>query len=417
MLNTKDIALKSFIRPFLANRAMRLIYFYIGRFYTFFSYKKAIKLRSKFNDIFYGYYDHNPLNLEKKFHLAHRRKITNYGYPKELNVDIGFFDLKNNKKEFIKLASSGCWSWQQGTRLRWHPIFKQELIFNTLNNGKLSTCIINLENKKKIYYPFPFYEISPDSKKLYSLSFTELEKKRQGYGYGHSNNVIGIKDPFEGDGCMKVYEYDISSKKLKVLISLTDLESLGLLERKIDNTDYINHLSLSKNGEWISFIHLAKVNNRRYSDLYIINKSGNKIKKITNTSTASHYSWIDDKSLSIFCVGKNSKLNTYHIFDVENDTEILLDSTKSNKILFKDGHQSHLSRFEIISDTYPNIFRIQKLYLFSKNKCKTLANLSSPLRYTREVRCDLHPRLIQADNMISVDSTHNEKREILIFNI
>lgn len=417
MINTKDRALKRFIRPLLANKFMRSIYYFAGKLYTYFSYKKAIKLKSKSNDVFYGYYDQNPLNHQNKYHLAHRRKLNSNSLTNKFVLDIGYYDIKKKNNNFIKLGTSSCWSWQQGTRLRWHPTLKRKILFNTLHEDNLSTCIINIDNKKKLFIPFPFYEISSNCDKLYTLSFTELEKKRPGYGYGHSYNTKVINDPFVGDGCTKIYEYEIATKKIKILISLTEMKKLGILEREIDSADYINHISLSKTGKWISFIHLAEVGNRRYSDLYIINKYGNKIKKVTKTSTASHYSWIDDKYISIFCLGENSKLNTYHIYDVENDLEVLLDSSKTNNILFKDGHQSHLDKFDIIADTYPNIFRIQKLYRYSKDNFKLIANLSSPLRYAKEFRCDLHPRLMHADNMVSVDSTHNEKREILIFNI
>ncbi|MCR8538806.1 MAG: hypothetical protein JJ848_000425 [Prochlorococcus marinus CUG1439] len=396
---------------------MRKIYYFIGRLYSNSSYKKAIKLCSKSEDVFFGYFDYDPFNTERKLHLAHKRRLATKNSPESLVLDIGYFDLKN-KKEFFKIASSSCWSWQQGSRLRWHPQEKFNLVFNSLNNENiLSTCIINIDSKEKIFYPYPFFEISPDSKKIYTLSFTELEKKRPGYGYGHSKNIEEIKDPLVGDGCQNIYEYDIDTRKLRILISLSDLRRLGFIKREISEKDYINHIGSSKTGKWISFYHLSEINNIRSNDLYIISKSGNVIKKITKTPTASHFSWIDDRYISIFCLGKISKLFTYHIFDIERDSEILLDANRSNKLLYKDGHQTHLDKFDIISDTYPDIFRIQKLYSFNNRKIKTIANLSSPMRYTKEFRCDLHPRLIKSDNLISVDSTHNKKREILLFNL
>ena len=76
------------------------------------------------------------------------------------------------------------------------------------------------------------------------------------------------------------------------------------------------------------------------------------------------------------------------------------------------GHQTYLpvgNKLDwILNDNYPNRDRLQTLYLYHipTDKRIDLGQFRSPIEYTGEWRCDLHPRFSPDGKKVVIDSPH-----------
>ncbi len=67
---------------------------------------------------FFGYYDKSPFDFNNQKLLAMKVRFMGRMPDKEDVLEIGCFDWQNNNN-FIKLAETKTWNWQQGCMLQW----------------------------------------------------------------------------------------------------------------------------------------------------------------------------------------------------------------------------------------------------------------------------------------------------------
>jgi len=151
------------------------------------------------------------------------------------------------------------------------------------------------------------------------------------------------------------------------------------------------------------------------------------------------------QSTQIDCINFKKLIDQYNfdrldllVVDTEGYDEILITmkedkkkyfyiiyNTKTKKIkslnskLNKDGHPMFNPKNKdlFVSDTYPNLFGFQKLFIFSLSKNKVIWKrfIYSPYKFSGILRCDLHPRWSNDGKKIFVDFVENANRNIGIF--
>ena len=85
--------------------------------------------------------------------------------------------------------------------------------------------------------------------------------------------------------------------------------------------------------------------------------------------------------------------------------------------MVENGHCSYLPDSNwILNDTYPTGNSYQELYLYHclTNSKTRLVSFPALLVYKGEWRCDLHPRFSRDGRWVSVDSAHQNGRQIYI---
>ena len=111
---------------------------------------------------------------------------------------------------------------------------------------------------------------------------------------------------------------------------------------------------------------------------------------------------------------ENKKRYLYIIYNTETKKIKTLNSR-----LNKDGHPMFNPKNKdlFVSDTYPNLFGLQKLFIFSlkQNKVIWKRYIYSPYRFRGISRCDLHPRWSNDGKKIFIDFIENANRNIGIF--
>jgi hypothetical protein len=406
--------IKKIIKAFLKNAYLFFYYtllvplnFIYFNYLNFFD-KNYERLFKKNTHIFFGYYDVNPISFDGLKILAHALKSDNKTPLYHKKIGLGFFKKYKNKWIFLELTSSYAWSWQMGSRLRWYPNNKSnKIIFNdfSANFKKINSIIFNC-NKKTIERKFNFglYDISKNGKIGLSLDFLRLQKLRPGYGYFSNDNEI-LKNAPKNTGVF-IADLEVGNKKL-----LFSLEYLSRFQPDLSMNNamhYVNHLSFAPNGKAFIFIHLWESEGIRNSRLFLYSVCKPKLILLQSEGPISHYTWRNNSNLLIYVKYPGEKTYGLILYNIKTLTYEKI----ANDLINWDGHPNFNSTGnKIIYDTYPNVFRHQKLFVYDLKErlIKVLKVFKRDIIFSGEVRCDLHPR-IDTNNNIVVDDIYKNHR-------
>ena len=137
-----------------------------------------------------GYHDIRPFNqINDKIIALHRYPLKNLDLADKVNIDICLWDYHNSKID--KIDTTDAWSWEQGSRLQW--LNEKEIIYNKIDDGKLVSCIYNIQEKKKKLLRNPVYSISKKTKKILTLNYSRLGTIWKSYGYPAVNEKINYE--------------------------------------------------------------------------------------------------------------------------------------------------------------------------------------------------------------------------------
>ena len=366
------------------------------------------KLTDSNYHIFRGYYDIDYLNEEKNYFLCHR--VTTKSEKKNELCDIGYFDLNNDT--YIKIDQTYAWCWQQGSRLRWNPLNSEEVLFNSIENDQYCTKIFNIIRKENIYtIKRPLYDITNDMRFGISINFSRLQRLRPGYGYDYLPDLTMNQNAPKNDG---IYLVDIKKNKSTLLYSLYDLAIK--VDLKLEFQHYINHISISPDGNHFMFFHIykSKLTKGWNTVLYISDMLGHKLIELERVDRCSHYCWINNEELMVTCRKENGE-EYYCIYNIHTLKKKFLNIEE----LKFDGHPVFLRKNKsFITDTYPQKYGFQSIYNFklNSNYITKIIQVYHDFRLRGERRCDLHPSISSNEKYFSIDSTYQYKRRsTLIF--
>ena len=90
------------------------------------------------------------------------------------------------------------------------------------------------------------------------------------------------------------------------------------------------------------------------------------------------------------------------------------------QVMVENGHCSYLpDRDWVLNDTYPAGKSYQELYLYHcpSNQKIRLADFPALSSYSGEWSCDLHPRFSPDGRWVTVDSAHQDGRQIYLVDL
>ena len=393
-----------------------------------------------------GYHDIRPFNqFNDNLLVLHRYPLNNLGFlADKVNTDICLWDYHNSKID--KIDTTGAWSWEQGSRLQW--LNEKEIIYNKIDDGKLVSCIYNIQEEKKKNLINPIYSISKKTKKFLTVNYSRIWNLWKSYGYHVNNEKIDYEESPKDDG---VFLCDFDNNKKLVLSIREAVELCGL--QNIKNTSFFLSLpTFSPEGDkFVSHLrfHLKSGAVASYFICTYINEPRN---QLLAGEKVSHLEWINNEKIVVWSRNlplyfQKLRLNTflekyfvtnlkkvvnkfrptlktriksehYHLIDLKRPNKI---TKLDEKILTEDGHpQISEDGKYLIMDTYPNKAGYQKLMLYDleKNKTHDVGEFRISENLTNnDLKCDLHPRWNHKGNLISIDSSHEGSRQSYIINV
>lgn len=356
------------------------------------------KIGSKSVHTFFGYYDISPFNKYRDEIIYLQVKRNDY-----TSANIVIRDLKKNCSKVI--ASTNAWNWQQGSRLRWMPNSKNEIVFNDFFDNSFITRIINVETMKERRINSPLYDIHSSGESAITVSFLRLGLMRPGYGYTNKKYIP------PNDLCKEgISLIDLTTGNSKLIVSYEDIARvLGSPPDDFGNR-YINHLSYSPTSKKFMFLWLNKKDSHHESSLLVYDFECKEIRAIEIKDKVSHYTWINDDLL--LCTAYDSLGECYY---VKYDTNKCTSEKCWVNDLNLDGHPSKLTNSLFLTDTYPDKNGYQKLIIADmiNDSHHSVAEIFSFYSLKSEKRTDLHPRVFK--DYVCVDANIRGYRELILF--
>lgn len=339
---------------------------------------------------FCGYYDINPFSHCNNYLLYHQLPIG-----KKI-IKLCVYDIKN--KNHKQVAESSAFSWQLGSRLQWYNSIKKQIFFNYQFKNSLKSKVVNLDGKLIRKYNQPLYSLSEDKKLALTTNFNLLEKFRPGYGYPMNN--------YDSNNYVRV----LNLENEKIILQ-HELKNFIKYFREKNYNYYFNHLSWNKTSTY--FLFYVVCTNPRISKVFFSDLKKNiffsrYIEKI------SHHSWIDEHTILFF-----GSVNSEYNFYIYNFKKNRLKSLKKNIFSLKDGHPNSIDGKKIVVDTYANNLSERFLYIIDMKdqSIKQLGSFYSNYKFRGSEKCDLHPKFSANLKKISIDSSHNKSKQVLILNL
>lgn len=112
-------------------------------------------------------------------------------------------------------------------------------------------------------------------------------------------------------------------------------------------------------------------------------------------------------------------LITYYQYYAQNNGEYVLLKEFRNDSFLIDGHPTFVNNSSLmVTDTYPDKNKIQRLLMFDqeKNKVYELGKFNATYQ-GNPASCDLHPKVSRDGQYVVVDSAHDEKHHMIVLKI
>lgn len=388
----KYIAKKLGATPILKKEVKKMFY-KIGNIFGFFfidDEKKILTVNEIFNiekETFFGYYGHKiKRNNKIIFHILN----DNY-------VDIVVGDISSREYEII--GTSYSFNLQQGAKLNW--LDDDCIIYNVYDKEKdiISSMVYNIKTKVSKPIDSEYNEVLKDG--FLIISYNKLSSVNSEYGYKFKNLNGRCKN--------KIDYFSFNSGEIKTLLSsecISQWKSTG----EYDNV--FNHILVSPKGDKFVFIERFKILGKRKDRLFLVTINDNveveSIKILLDQDMVSHLCWVNNDKL--FGYFRFKGIDSYYNLNVSGEiTEVKREISK-----MRDGHPVYINDKFILTDTYPDFFRMQHLILLNieDDVVKKLISLKSPLKYQNEIRCDFHPRI--SDDYVFFDAVIKNKRSLCI---
>ena len=134
---------------------------------------------------------------------------------------------------------------------------------------------------------------------------------------------------------------------------------------------------------------------RRHTKIMVYDLRDRRLITLPTQESGSHYVWNNRNQLIASCIiNGNSCHVLYDMKDVDHYQIIAGD------VLNSDGHQSFISDTSFVADTYPDKYRMAKIYKADINtqSADLLLSIYSPKEFQTKdfkchIACDLHPRV------------------------
>lgn len=366
---------------------------------------------------FFGYYDLQPFDSTGRYHLCHKAPFEDRIPGPEDVCELGMLDIQT--KEFIKLAETTAWNFQQGALLQWYKD-DDHIIFNVREDGAFRTCILNIRTGVKRVLPMAYASLSQDGSKAVCVNFSRIFDFRPGYGYA------GIPDAFEEDYAPEadgVWFMDTETGACRLVVSCEQIKEACPKKPYTDQKLLINHITLNPSGDrFVMLFRNQPEDGSKWATGLIVGDMQGNLRQLGEWTVYSHYHWKNDHELLIVskCYDGNPNLGLYVFNLITGEITLIPEPCPERPI--KDIHclYSPDRRF-IMGDDYPirSIYRRLHFIEIATGKHTILGkyrdcNFSNE---TMEFRCDLHARYDRTGRYVSFDCNYTGNRCVAMLDL
>lgn len=349
---------------------------------------------------FFGYYDLQPYDSKDEKHLCHRVKFIDRLPTMDDVCELGCIEIATG--EFVKLAETTAWNFQQGALLQWYKD-DEHIAYNVRTESGFGTEIQNIVTGETRTLPMAAANISKDGKYGLCVNMSRIYDFRPGYGYSDTPDPYGNVNAPAEDG---VFLMDMETGDTKQIISYADIIKQFPQEPYSSCKLVINHITFNPSGNRFLFLlrNFFTEGVMWNTQLITSDLEGNMC-LLSDYISNSHYHWKNDEQILIV---------TSHTGTVR-DNLCLRDDFTGKTIMYnlpelhKDIHCLYSPNLRyVLGDGYPDEEKYRHLYLYDveKHEIKLLLKAYSYPPSVTDIRCDLHARWNHKGHKVSFDSNH-----------
>ena len=359
----------------------------------------AVELRG---EQFFGYFDRTPWSPSMYRAVFHAPRDDGA-------VDIIVFE----DGHVSRVATSRTWTYQQGAMTRW--LDDERLVFNDLQGGRLVARVRDVAAGEERVVPWPIQSVHPAGDRALTLNYRRLHRLRPDYGYEMAATNFYEDPPLDEDG---VWHVDFEDGEAELRITLDDLRRREPRPELFEADQKVNHLLYSPSGERFAFVHRWFESTGKRSRLYVAEDGPDPdAELLLDEGVVSHYCWRDDETLLVWAATPDGG-ERYSLVDVTTGEVRPFGGGALDE--GGDGHPSYSpdGRY-VLTDTYPDRARNQHLRLYDteSDRLVELAEFHSPLSFSGQTRCDLHPRWSPDGQWVSVDAAFDGRRRTYLLDV
>ena len=351
----------------------------------------------------FGYYDKLQFDPTGRYVLGMEVDFEHRAPQPDDVISIGMIDLQDGNR-WTELGHSRAWCWQQGCMLQWLPGSDTQVIWNDRQDDLFVCHLLDVQTGEKRTLPLPVYALAPDGKIAFSTDFRRLNDVRPGYGYA------GLHDPNEerlAPDDAGIWRLDLATGGFELIVSLADVAKMPYPHGDLSKPKhYFNHLLVSPDGSRLLFLHRWPLEDSpgRGTRMLTCAPDGDDLRIVDDCGLTSHFIWHDAEHILAWTQAHSAR-GDFCMFDERTGVFQPI----GPELMVQDGHVNCLPEAEwMVNDTYPDVERMQKLYLYHVPRAQRLdlGAFFSPAEYTGEWRCDLHARLSPDGRKAIIDSAH-----------
>ncbi len=408
----------------------------------------------------FGYYNYDTLNSDLNKILVNRADFEGIAITSNHRIEVGYYDL--NSTEWHSLGFTDSFNWQQGAMLQWLPANNdRRVIYNFSEDNEYKSRILDIQNGNQKIIKFPIYCIHPSGDFALSLNYKRLYWCRAYHYQPIKDKIFDGNAPYE-DG---IYKVTFSNNTVELLIDIKDIISIDADDDFKEAKHWIEHIMISPDGSKFVFLHRFSYGNvMSYGTrLFVCDIDGKNLSIVKGWRNFgwSHFGWCTNNKFAIYTyiapkIGRTNtkpgistqsnlksqiisqtkaiirfliphkvlnriigKTSYYQFYEIEENNQTVLKKEFRNGYFTIDGHPSFTNDGKyMITDTYPDKKRVQRLLVYNVQTEKTLelARFKAPLS-GNPASCDLHPKLSRDNKYVAVDTAHSGRHQLMLFKI
>ncbi len=371
--------------------------------------KSAYPITARRN-AFFGFHDKCPWSPDDTMLLGHRFDVPLRMPLPDETIEVGYY-AGPGFLEFHPVGRTRAWNWQMGSQLQWVGR-SNRIIYNDFTDGAHVAHVVDLEGGQVATLPRPVAAVSPDGTVAVSHSFARLRRCASGYGYANGADPdASLLLPADRRRGLSVLQLETGEGR--DLFSVADIAAIQPEPSMQGAYHYFTHPLFSPSGKRFVFFHRwLEHENQTWTRMFSCDTNGANLYLFPTSNIASHLAWRDDRHLLVYGTARPwGSTYRYFLFEDRGDgVEVIGEESFTS-----DGHpQFSPDGRWLLTDTYPDRFRIQRLILYDlqRNQRHDLAKVKEPFEFDDDLRCDLHPRWNRAGTIICFDSAHPGQRSL-----
>jgi hypothetical protein len=398
---------------------------------------------------FFGYYNKSNWDPSGRYLLAHEVPWRDARLKPDLVAKVGCFDM-DRRGDFRAVGETRSWNWQMGSQLQWLGGSGGRKIIYNVRTGDPTTRypyfgseIRDIETGDSRVLPMPVYVVAPNGEWALSVDYRRLWVTHETIGYPCDRIASKPLLCPDDDG---IWHMDLRTGEARLAVSYARLAALDRRESMNKAIHWVSHIEVNPSSTRVLFLHrwTERVLDETCflhrlitmapdgSDLRLLECTDHPLPQLAadfdpnavgtfdyekSEWQISHPLWRQDGEIIVW--GPHAGRIGYHLYQDRDAGEVRL---IGDGVLTENGHMtfSPVNPRWLLSDTYPDSTTNERiLFLFDMDSGQRhdVGSFYADPKLSKENRCDLHPRWRPDGLQVSIDSMHEQDREMYVMDV